>query len=397
MTSEQLMNLDRQYVMGTYGRSCYAIEHGEGATLYDFDGKAYIDFTSGIGVNSIGYANPAWIEAVSAQASKLAHISNLFYTQNGPLLAEKLCTETGMSKAFFCNSGAEANEAMIKLARKYSIDKYGPGRAKIVTLLRSFHGRTITTLAATGQDKFHHYFFPFTEGFDYVEAGQIEALHAMDDGSVCAVMLELVQGEGGVYPMDSSYIRQVAELCAKRDWLLLIDEVQTGIGRTGSLFAFQQFGIEPDVLSFAKGIAGGLPLGGILCTEKHKAVLSPGTHATTFGANPICCAAGLAVLQTLAEPGFYDEVKRKGDYIRSAIELMHLPIVKETRGLGLMIGIVLNGSAVEAAGLLDAEGLLVLTAGTDVLRFLPPLTIGFDEIERGLEIFKTTLSRMDCR
>ena len=296
MDHSELTALDRRYVMQTYGRFDVDIDHGTGATLYDLAGREYIDFTSGIGVCSIGYANPKWADAVAAQAAKLGHVSNLFYTQPCAKLAEQLCTRAGMAAAFFANSGAESNEGVIKLARKYSFDKYGKGRGTIITLKNSFHGRTITTLTATGQDVFHNYFFPFDEGFRYARAGSMDSVQEVAGHDVCAVMLELVQGEGGVLPMEPDFVHDLAVLCAERDWLLLVDEVQTGIGRTGTLFAFQQYGILPDAVSFAKGIAGGLPMGGFLASDRTRAVLGPGTHATTFGGNPLACAAAIAVL-----------------------------------------------------------------------------------------------------
>ena len=301
MTSKDIMALTDQYIMHTYGRFPVAIDHGEGATLYDPEGNAYIDFTSGIGVTDLGYGNAAWADAIATQAKKLGHVSNLFYTEPAACLAEILCKRTGESCVFFANGGGEANEGMIKLARKYSFDKYGKGRATIITLNNSFHGRTITTLMATGQEVFHNYFFPFTEGFRYADANDLDSLEDAAGSDVCAVMMELVQGEGGVLPLDKEYVQAVAKLCAERDWLLLVDEVQTGVGRTGSLFAFQQYGVLPDVVSFAKGIAGGLPMSGILASEKCRNVLGPGMHATTFGANPVCAAAGLVVQETLSD------------------------------------------------------------------------------------------------
>ena len=311
MTSQEIKDLTQQYIMNTYGRFPVAVDHGEGARLYDPEGREYIDFTSGIGVTDLGYGFQPWTEAITAQAGKLGHVSNLFYTEPAARLAEVLCKRTGESCVFFANGGGEANEGMIKMARKYSFDKYGQGRSTIITLKNSFHGRTITTLKATGQDVFHNYFFPFTEGFRYAGANDLSALETAGD-DVCAVMVELVQGEGGVLPLDKDYVQAAAKLCAGRDWLLLVDEVQTGVGRTGSLFAFQQYGILPDAVSFAKGIAGGLPMSGFLAGEKCRDVLGPGTHATTFGANPVCAAAGLVVQKTL-DGAFLEAVKAKGD------------------------------------------------------------------------------------
>ncbi|MEG1073442.1 MAG: aminotransferase class III-fold pyridoxal phosphate-dependent enzyme, partial [Oscillospiraceae bacterium] len=287
MDFETLKAQDHRYVMQSYGRFDVDIDHGEGATLWSAEGKEYIDFTAGIGVNSVGYGNEKWVSAIVEQAVKLGHCSNLFYSQPYVNLAEKLCHRSGMADVFFSNSGGEANEGIIKLARKYSFDKYGKGRGTIITLQNSFHGRTITTLAATGQDQFHNYFFPFTDGFRYAEA-TIDGIEAVAGHDVCAVMLELVQGESGVYPMEREFVHNLAVLCAERDWLLLIDEVQSGVGRTGTLFAYQQYGVLPDAVSFAKGIAGGLPMGGVMAGEKCRNVFTPGTHATTFGGNPIC-------------------------------------------------------------------------------------------------------------
>ena len=390
MTHEQLTALDRQYVLQTYGRNDVDIDHGRGATLYDLAGKEYIDFSSGIGVNSVGTAHPAWVKAVTDQASKLGHISNLFYSQPYVALAEKLCTRTGMAAAFFANSGAESNEGLIKLARKYSFDKYGKGRGTVITLNKSFHGRTVTTLAATGQDVFHQYFFPFTEGFRHADPN-LDGVQEVSGHDVCAVLLELVQGEGGVLPMDVTFVQKLAELCKARDWLLLVDEVQTGVGRTGTLFAFQQYGIMPDALSFAKGIAGGLPMGGFLVNEKCRNVLGPGTHATTFGGNPVCAAAGCAVLDIL-DQGVLEQVKEKGAYLRQSIEDMNLPCLGKTRGLGLMIGIEVKGEHTnkELCAMLVRSGLLALTAGPG-LRLLPPLTITKEEMDKGLSIMKETL------
>ena len=392
MNHEELVVLDHQYTMQTYGRFDVDIDHGKGATLYDLAGKEYIDFSSGIGVNSIGYANPKWVEAITGQAMKLGHISNLFYSQPYAKLAQQLCERSGMAAAFFGNSGAEANEGMIKLARKYSFDKYGAGRSTIITLKNSFHGRTITTLKATGQDVFHNFFFPFTEGFRYAEANNWASLEETMGDDVCAIMVELVQGEGGVLPLDYDYVQKLKALCDEKDLLLLADEVQTGIGRTGKLFAFQQYDVLPDVVSFAKGIAGGLPMSGIMANEKCKAVLGPGTHATTFGGNPIAAAAALVVQDTLSDE-FLAEVTAKGEYLRKGIEALNLPCFGKTRGMGLMIGIeVAEGyNKGDILNQLMANGLLVLTAGPG-MRLLPPLAITYEEMDKGLAIMKQVLS-----
>jgi len=377
--------------MATYGRFPIALSHGEGARLYDFDGKTYIDFASGIGVNSLGYGNKAWAQAIADQAMKLGHTSNLYYTQPAAQTAETICKRTGYSKVFFANSGAESSEGLIKLARKYSRDKYGDGRSKIVTLDGSFHGRTITALSATGQDVFHQHFFPFTEGFCHVPVGDVPALKAAADKNTCAIMIELIQGEGGVLPLDKKYVHEVAVFCIANDILLLIDEVQTGAGRTGSLFAFQQYDIQPDAVSFAKGIANGVPFGGFFVNEKCSNVLGPGTHATTFGGNPLGAAAANVVLDVLTDE-MMAEVVKKGEYIQQKVRAMNSPYVAEVRGLGLMIGIVLqNVVHREIVGKLNDAGVLALVAGSATLRLLPPLTISYEEIDAGLAIMQAVL------
>ncbi len=392
MNFAEIKALDEQYVLQTYARNPVAIDHGKGAMLWDTEGKEYVDFTSGIGVCSLGYANEKWAKAIYDQAMKLGHISNLFYTEPYAVLASKLVPASGMAGVFFGNSGAEANEGMIKLARKYSYDKYGEGRATVITLRNSFHGRTITTLKATGQDHFHEFFFPFTEGFRYADANDMESLLAVAGDDVCAVMMEPIQGEGGVNPLNKDYVQAVAKLCAEKDWLLLIDEVQTGMGRTGTLFAFQQFGIQPDVVTFAKGIAGGLPFGGFLANEKCKNVLTAGNHGSTFGGNPMAAAAANVVMDTLT-PAFMQEVAEKGRYLRDGIAALESPYVSGIRGMGLMIGVGVQGMThKELKDKLMAEGLLTLTAGKDTLRLLPPLVITKEEIDKGLAIMKKVMA-----
>lgn len=391
MNHAQLVALDHQHTLQTYGRFDVDIDHGKGATLWDLAGRKYIDFTSGIGVCSVGYGNETWAKAIYDQALTLGHISNLFYSQPYAQLANTLCERTGMAAAFFGNSGAEANEGLIKLARKYSFGQYGKGRSTILTLKNSFHGRTITTLTATGQDVFHQYFFPFMEGFRYADANDLDSVKAQGGDDVCAVLVELVQGEGGVLPLEPAFVQGLAQLCAEQDWLLLVDEVQTGVGRTGTLFAFQQYGVSPDAVSFAKGIAGGLPMGGFLVNEKCRPVLGPGTHASTFGGNPICSAAAQAVLNILDEDTL-KEVTEKGNYLRAGIEKLQKQSIGATRGLGLMIGVeVKEGYTNKAlAAKLIENGLLVLTAGP-ALRLLPPLTITKDEMDQGLAILDRVL------
>ncbi|MGM9613817.1 MAG: aspartate aminotransferase family protein [Butyricicoccus sp.] len=389
MTYQELKQEEQQYVMNTYGRFAIALDHGEGAKLWDVEGKRYIDLTSGIGVCSVGYNNAALIDAMTEQAHKLMHVSNLFTTAPMVQTAKTLVEATGMGKVFFSNSGAESNEGAIKLARKYSFDKYGKGRSKIITLWNSFHGRTVTTLNATGQDKFHNYFFPFTEGFDYAEAGNMDDIKAKADDTTCAIMMELIQGEGGVLPLDPAFVQEVEAFCRARDLLLIIDEVQTGIGRTGSLFCFQQYGIHPDVVTTAKGIAGGLPMGAVIAAKTCCDVLGPGTHATTFGGTPTCCAAANAVLSIVNQPEFLAEVVKKGEYLKNGILALGSDKVQGVRGQGLMLGIIVDADArAELVAKCMDKGLLVLTAGTQAIRLLPPLTITYEEMDEALAIFK---------
>lgn len=389
MIFDELRQIDEAAQMQAYSRFEVALESGHGATAVDVDGKKYIDFGSGIGVNSLGYAHPEWVAAVQAQAAKLQHTSNLYYNEMQTMLASELCRAAELGRVFFGNSGAEANECAIKLARKYSLDNYGKGRSTIVGLKNSFHGRTITTLSATGQDNFHQYFFPFTGGFVFAEADNMDDLLDKIDDTTCAVMLECIQGEGGVVPLNPSYLREVRNLCDEKDLLLIIDEVQTGAGRTGKFFAYQQAGITPDIVTMAKGLGGGLPIGACLCTQALGGVLSASMHGTTFGGNPVVCAGARVVVKKLTAPGFLDEVENKGNYLRKRIREM--PNVKEVRGLGMMLGIVLEkGEALDIAKDCVSHGLLILTA-KKLLRLLPPLTITYDEIDKGLAILEAAL------
>ena len=373
-----------KYVMPSYGRYDLVLDSGSGRQAVDENGKKYIDFGSGIGTNSLGYCNENWVRAICDQAHKIQHTSNYYYTKVQADFAKALCETAGYTDMFFGNSGAEANECAIKIARKYSFDKYGKGRSNIITLVNSFHGRTLCTLSATGQDVFHNYFFPFVEGFVNVEANNIEDLRSKLDDTVCAVMFEYIQGEGGVMALQQEFVDEIYRLCAEKDVLTIADEVQTGVGRTGKFLAGDNFGKKADLTTLAKGLAGGVPIGVCLSGEKFANVLTAGTHGSTFGGNPISCAGGLAVLETVNKPGFLDEVARKGAYIRE--KLLTSPEVASVSGMGLMIGIELKnkkaGDVVKAA--LD-KGLLLLTAKTKI-RLLPPLTITYEEIDKGLEI-----------
>lgn len=384
-----IIELDKTYVVNSYARSPLVVESGKGAQICDNDGKQYIDLGSGIGVNAFGACDEEWVKAVEAQLHKLSHLSNLYYTQPQVELAQMLCNRTGMKKVFFGNSGAEANECAIKCARKYSNDKYGDGRSAIITLVNSFHGRTMATLTATGQDSMHVHFGPFLEGFKYAPANDFSALQALCDGTVCAVMLELVQGEGGVIALDKAYVEAIAKLCEERDILLIIDEVQTGNGRTGTLYTYMQYGISPDIVTTAKGLGGGLPLGCAILGEKVENTFTAGTHGTTFGGNPICAAGAASILSRLDDALLADVIK-KGEYIKS--ELESAKGVKSVTGLGLMIGIETERDAKEIARECLEKGVIVLTAKSKV-RLLPPLNIKQEELAKAIQILKGVIEQ----
>ena len=393
MDFSTLQTLDNTYVAHTYGRFPVAIKQGSGAVCTDSSGKQYLDFTAGIGVNSLGFCSPQWVEAVSKQAATLNHTSNLYYTEPGIVLAQKLCEKSGMKRVFFSNSGAEANEGAIKAARKYSFDAYGEGRYEIISLHNSFHGRTITTLAATGQAVFHTKFNPFTEGFVFADANNIESVKALVSEKTCAVMLECIQGEGGVVPLEKEFVQAVAALCQEKDLLLIIDEVQTGLGRTGSFFSYQQFGVQPDIVSAAKGLGGGLPIGAVLFGEKTMDTMDAGTHGSTFGANPIVCAGANVVVDSL-DDDFLSGVKEKSALIFEKVA--KFPHVQSVTGLGLMIGVSFD-DGITGKQVVDKcleNGVLFLTA-KNKLRMLPPLTITKDEIEQGLSVLETVLTQWE--
>ncbi len=379
--------LDNQYVAHAYGRFDVALTKGQGSTLYDENGKKYIDFGSGIGVTAFGINDPVWTKAVEEQLHRVQHTSNLYYTAPCAKLAQLLCEKSGMKKVFFGNSGAEANEGAIKFARKYSFDKYGAGRSTIITLVNSFHGRSITTLAATGQDSFHTVFDPFTPGFKYCPANDIAALQAAATDDVCAVLFECVQGEGGVNNLGPTFVSAIAKLAKEKDILIAVDEVQTGNGRTGTYFAYQQYGITPDIVTTAKGLGGGLPIGAVLFGEKLQDTMTPGSHGSTFGGNPVVAAGACSIVERI-DDDFLSEVQRKSEKIRTA--LAKVKGVKSISGMGLMLGIETDKPAGEVAKACLANGLLILTAKTK-LRLLPALNISDAELDEGLEILKGVL------
>lgn len=380
-----LQQQDKEYIAGTYARFPLTIEGGKGSVVWDDAGKIYTDLSSGIAVNTFGIADDEWIKSITEQAGKIQHMSNLYYTEPCVKLAQMLCDRTGMKKVFFSNSGAEANECAIKAARKYAAEKHGADCYNIVTLKNSFHGRTITTLAATGQDVFHKDFLPLTEGFIYVEPNDIEKIEkVLFENRCAAVMLEVVQGEGGVMPLDKDYLQSLERICRERDILLICDEVQTGNGRSGKLYSYMNYGIFPDIVSTAKGLAGGLPLGATLFSEKTKDVLTPGSHGSTFGGNPICCTGAINILSRLDEKTLAG-VRKRSEYIFS--ELSGAPGIKEVTGLGLMIGIKTEKDASEVINACIKKGVLVIKA-KDKVRLLPALNIPMELLEQAVGVIK---------
>lgn len=378
-------NMDREYVANTYGRFDIEVAYGKGSLVYDINGKEYIDLSSGIAVNTFGMADEKWVEAVYAQLKKCQHTSNLYYSEPCARLAKMLCERTGAKKVFFGNSGAEANECAIKVARLWGSENKGEEYYNIVTLKNSFHGRTITTLSATGQDVFHKYFTPLTEGFVYGEANNLDSIEALlKENKCCAVMMELVQGEGGVLALDSDFVKGVSLLCEKYNVLLLIDEVQTGNGRTGALYAYQRYGIKPDVISTAKGLGGGLPIGACLMFDKTSDVLKPSLHGSTFGGNPISCASAINVLERIGDK-LLSEINEKSEYIFS--ELKDAPGILSVSGLGLMIGIETEADVNAVLKGCMERGILPIKA-KNKLRLLPPLNIPMDLLKKSVEIIK---------
>ena len=384
-----VIELDKKYVAPTYSRFPVNIVSGKGSVVYDCDGKKYIDLGSGIAVNSFGVCDEQWIAAVTEQLHKFQHTSNLYYSEPCAKLAKMLCDRTGMCNVFFSNSGAEANECAIKAARKYGSDKKGSDCSTVVTLKNSFHGRTLTTLAATGQDAFHQYFQPLTPGFVHCDAMPEDLKKAVSENNVAAIMFEIVRGEGGVLPLDKDFVDAMAALAQSNDILLIADEVQIGNGRSGMLYGYMNYGIKPDIVTTAKGIGGGLPIGITMLGEKVKDVFTPGLNGSTFGGNPVCCAGALNILERI-DDNLLNEVKEKSKYIFS--ELSGAEGIESVTGMGLMIGVKTKKPAKEVAAECINNGVLVLTA-KDKVRLLPALNIPFDLLESGIQ----TLKRVACK
>lgn len=388
MKPKDIIEEDKKYIAGTYARFPVAFKEGKGSRLYDYDGREYVDCGSGIAVNIFGVNDEEWKNAVIAQMNSIQHASNLYYTKPQADLARLLCERTGAKKVFFGNSGAEANECAIKAARKYGEIKYGADRKQIITLKESFHGRTLATLAATGQDAFHKYYGPFPEGFVYADP-TIEGVEACMNERTCAVMIECIQGESGVNVLDKNFVQAVEKLCRERDIIFICDEVQTGNGRTGRLYAYQAYGVSPDIVTTAKGLGGGLPIGACMLFEKCAGVFGYGDHGSTFGGNPVVCAGAYSILSRIDEK-LLVSVREKGEYFREGLK--KIDGVKEVTGMGLMIGIHTDKPAAEVANECMKRGLLVLTAHSNV-RLLPPLTISKDDIDFALKILNEVISQ----
>ncbi len=395
MPTEELKQDAARYLMQTYTRQPLSIVRGRGTKVYDLEGREYLDFVGGIAVNILGHGHPDLVQAIQRQAAQLIHTSNLYYTEPQVKLAQMLVEHSFADKVFFCNSGAEANEAAIKLARRYSHDKYGAGRFEIVTMKNSFHGRTMATLTATGQDKVQKGYDPLLPGFRYVAFNNLEELERVVTDKTAAIMLEPIQGEGGIYVADSKYLKQVRDLCSQKDVLLIFDEVQTGMGRTGTLFAYEQLGVQPDIMTLAKALGGGVPIGACLATDSVAKAFSPGSHASTFGGNPLACTAGLAVCRALLEGKVLDHARRMGEYFAKGLsdcQARHR-VVREVRGLGLLRGIDLDMDAKAVVSECLARGILINATGEHVLRFVPPLIITEVEIDRLLDTLAQIFSK----
>jgi len=389
------MQLSDKYVMQTYGRIAMAPERGEGARLWDAEGREYLDFVAGIAVNSLGHCHPAVVQAVQEQVARLIHVSNLYYIQSQAQLAEILVENSCADRAFFCNSGAEANEGAIKLARKWAKQQYGPDKYEIITAENSFHGRTLAAITATGQPKYQKGFEPLPQGFKYVPFNDLEALAGTIDEHTCAIMLEPVQGESGVRPATEEYLSGVRELCDKHALLLIFDEVQCGLGRTGKFLAYQHYGVEPDIFTLAKALGGGFPIGALLAKEQVAGAFTPGDHAATFGGNPLACAAGIAAMQTTLQSGILENCNQVGAYFKE--KLLRLAgkysLIKEVRGLGLMLGLELTVPGVDIVNSCRERGLLINCANINVLRFVPPLTITNGDVDLAVVILDGVLQK----
>lgn len=398
METKKLLEESSHYLMNTYNRTPIVLRKGRGMKLWDAEGKEYLDFVSGIAVNILGHCHPKVVLAIQKQAQRLLQVSNLYHNEPQIRLARLLVQHSFADKVFFCNSGAEANEAAIKLARKYAKENMKGDRFEIITALNSFHGRTMATLTATGQEKFHKGFSPLLPGFRYVEFNNLEAIKSAINDLTCAIMLEPVQGEGGVKLPSADYLKGVRDLCNEHGLLLILDEVQTGMGRTGKLFGYENYGIQPDIMALAKGLGGGVAIGAMLATDKVAAAFQPGNHASTFGGNPLACAAAIATLETLIEDGFIlDQCRRMGSYlVKGLTELKeeHINLITDIRGIGLLAGIEITREGSPVVQACMERGLLINCTSGNILRFMPPLIVQEKEIDHMLEILDDVLGRL---
>ncbi|MTI85689.1 MAG: acetylornithine transaminase [Firmicutes bacterium] len=395
MSTQEIMELTEKYIMKTYGRLPLALVKGQGSRVWDAEGNEYLDFVGGLAVDSLGHCHPAVVDAVTEQARTLMHVSNLYHIEPQAHLARLLVENSCCGKAFFCNSGAEANEAAIKLARKYAKFKRGQDKFEIITALKSFHGRTLATITATGQAKFQQGFEPLPEGFKYVPFNDLAALEEAIGPHTCAVMLEPVQGEGGVNAAHQSYLEGVKEICDQKGLLLIFDEVQCGLGRTGKLFAYQQYGVEPHIITLAKALGGGFPIGAMLAQDEVAQAFQPGDHASTFGGNPLACAAGVAVMETMLEEGFMAKVNAAGLYFKKWLDVLagKYNFVKEVRGMGFLLGMELTIEGTGIVSKCQEKGLLINCVNGNTLRFIPPLNVERAQIDRAVEILDGVLSK----
>ncbi|MBS0183681.1 MAG: acetylornithine transaminase [Nitrospira sp.] len=397
MPSQNLRDDADKYLMQTYSRQPITIVRGRGTKVYDLEGREYIDFVGGIAVNVLGHGHPDLVQAIQRQAMHLIHTSNLYYTEPQVNLAKMLVDYSFADRVFFCNSGAEANEAAIKLARRYGHERHGPDRFEVITMKNSFHGRTLATLTATGQEKVQKGFEPLMPGFAYAPFNDFGAIESMVNAKTAAIMLEPIQGEGGVYVADRNYLRNLRDLCTQQDILLIFDEIQTGMGRTGTLFAHEQLDVKPDIMTLAKGLGGGVPIGACLAKESVAAAFTPGSHASTFGGNPLACAAGLAVCRTLLEGKVLDQARRMGEYLAKGLadcKDRHR-IVKDVRGLGLLQGMELEADSRAVVADALVRGVLINATGERVLRFVPPLITTQEDIDKLLDVLSAILHQRD--
>lgn len=393
MNNKDIVGKNNKYMMNTYRSFPIALKEGKGVYVWDVEGKKYLDFVSGIAVNVLGYGDKEYIEAIKNQLEKIHHCSNLYLTEAGVELAKTLVENSAFDRVFFCNSGTEAMESAIKLSKKYGYENKGENANEIISMKSSFHGRSLGSLTATGQSKYHEGFGPLLPGIKYAEYNNLKSLENLITENTCGIILEVIQGEGGIYPIEKEYLKSVREICNRKDIALIFDEVQTGIGRTGKLFAYENYGISPDIIALAKGLGGGVPIGAIMAKEKFANAFNPGDHASTFGGNPMAATAGKHILDRLLNDEVLKNAKENGEYLRNKLEELKdkYPFIKEIRGIGLMQGMEVSIDTKEIIGNSLENGLLLVGAGENVIRFVPPLIITKEEIDEAIKILTKSL------